>query len=91
LRRCALKLHRAVERSRFIAPPCTQPSLAHSIDACHPLGAEFFRPFYLTHVIRLASNFSALSMTHVVRLASNFSTYCIIDPLGDADCKNDVM
>jgi hypothetical protein len=38
-------------------------------DACHPLGVEFFRPFYMTH----------------------FSTYCIIDPLGDADCKNDVM
>jgi hypothetical protein len=30
LRRCALKLHCAVECSCFIALPCAQPSLAHS-------------------------------------------------------------
>jgi hypothetical protein len=70
-------------------------------DACHPLGVEFFRPFYLTHVVRLASNFPPILfdacrplgveffrpfyLTHVIRLASNFSAHCIIDPLGDVN------
>ena len=76
-----LKLHFtcAVVRSSFIAPSSAHASLRrHALnlhwpilfDACRPLGVEFFRPIYLTHVIRLASNFSA---------------HCIIDPLGDVD------
>jgi hypothetical protein len=77
----ALKLHFtcAVVRSSFIALSSAHASLRrHALnlhwpilfDACRPLGVEFFRPFYLTHVIRLASNFSA---------------HCIIVPLGDVE------
>ena len=69
----ALKLHFncAVVRSSFIAPSSAHaPLRRHALnlhwpilfDACHPLGVEFFRPFYLTHVVRLASNFSAHSI-----------------------------
>ena len=68
-----LKLHFtcAVVRSSFIAPSSAHASLRrHALnlhwpilfDACRPLGVEFFHPFYLTHVVRLASNFSAHSI-----------------------------
>jgi hypothetical protein len=57
--------------SSFIAPSSSNASLRrHALnlhwpilfDACRPLGVKFFRPFYLTHVVRLASNFSAHSI-----------------------------
>ncbi len=79
----ALKLHFncAVVRSSFIAPSSAHASLRRHalnlhwpilIDACHPLGVEFFRPFYLTHVVRLASNF--LPIASLTLLAMSIET-----------------
>ena len=79
----ALKLHFncAVVHSSFIAPSSANASLRrHALnlhwpilfDACRPLGVEFFRPFYLTHVIRLASNFPPIAS--LILLAMSIET-----------------